>query len=385
MRGTVQKKGNKWYAVLYTGKDELTGKWNRKWFSGFKTKKEAEKFLAEKVSEVAQGRYTEPSKESFGEYLETWLEDKKLQVRPSTWKTYDWLARCYVFPQLGKMEISKIKPAALQKFYHQLQNRDEPLSARTVIQVHLLIKASLDRAVKWGMIPNNPTGAVDPPRYRKKEMEIWTEDEVRKFLEAAESHRLFGAFHLAVSTGMRMGEILGLRWSDIDFTKRSLSISQALAIGEKGYVLQEPKTKSGKRSIALSQSSLIVLEKHKRKQAAEKLRAGSMYRDHGLVFASTVGTPINSRNFARVYYTLRKKADVTPINFHSIRHTHASLMLKQGVHPKVVSERLGHSNISITLDTYSHVIPGLQQAAIDHFDDVLFGSQTVDKKAMVEE
>ncbi|RNB79034.1 site-specific integrase [Brevibacillus panacihumi] len=385
MRGTVQKKGNKWYAVLYTGKDELTGKWNRKWFSGFKTKKEAEKFLAEKVSEVAQGRYTEPSKETFGEYLETWLEDKKLQVRPSTWKTYDWLARCYVIPQLGKMEISKIKPAALQKFYHQLQNRDEPLSARTVIQVHLLIKASLDRAVKWGMIPNNPTGAVDPPRYRKKEMEIWTEDEVRKFLEAAESHRLFGAFHLAVSTGMRMGEILGLRWSDIDFTKRSLSISQALAIGEKGYVLQEPKTKSGKRSIALSQSSMIVLEKHKRKQAAEKLRAGSIYRDQGLVFASTVGTPINSRNFARVYYNLRKKADVTPINFHSIRHTHASLMLKQGVHPKVVSERLGHSNISITLDTYSHVIPGLQQAAIDHFDDVLFGSQTVDKKAMVEE
>lgn len=141
------------------------------------------------------------------------------------------------------MEISKIKPAAIQKFYHQLQNRDEPLSARTVIQVHLLIKASLDRAVKWGMIPNNPTGAVNPPRYRKKEMEIWTEDEVRKFLEAAESHRLFGAFHLAVSTGMRMGEILGLRWSDIDFTKRSLSISQALAIGEKGYVLQEPKNK----------------------------------------------------------------------------------------------------------------------------------------------
>lgn len=385
MRGTVQKKGNKWYAVLYTGKDELTGKWQRKWFSGFKTKKEAEKFLAEKVSEVAQGRYTEPSKELFADYLQTWLEDKKMQVRPSTWKTYDWIARCYVIPHLGKMELSKIKPAVLQKFYHQLQNRQEPLGARTVIQVHLLVKASLDRAVKWGLLPNNPANAVDAPRYRKKEMEVWSEDEVRRFLKVAEQHRLYGAFHLAVTSGMRMGEILGLRWTDIDFNKRTLSVSQALSKAEKGYMMQEPKTKSGKRNIALSQSSMAILEQHKRKQAAEKLRAGSMYQDNGLVFASSVGTPIGARNFTRVYHTLRKKADVTQINFHSIRHTHATLMLKQGVHPKIVSERLGHANISITLDTYSHVIPGLQQAAIDHFDDALFGAKPVDKKAMVEE
>jgi integrase len=385
MRGTVQKKGNKWYAVLYTGKDELTGKWQRKWFSGFRTKKEAEKFLAEKVAEITQGKYTEPSKELYADYLNTWLEDKKMQVRPSTWRTYDWLARCYVIPNLGKLELSKIKPPTLQRFYHQLQNREEPLSARSVIQVHLLIKQSLDRAVKWGMIPNNPAAAVDPPRYRKKEMEVWSEDEVRRFLEVAESHRLFAAFHLAVTTGMRRGEILGLRWIDIDFEKRTLSISQALAETANGIVLQEPKTSSGKRSIALSQSTIDVLMKHKRSQAAEKLRAGTMYRDHGLVFASTVGTPISPRNFTRVWYTLREKAGVKPINFHSIRHTHATLMLKQGIHPKIVSERLGHSNISITLDTYSHVIPGLQQAAIDRFDDALFGTKSVDKKAMVEE
>ncbi len=216
-------------------------------------------------------------------------------------------------------------------------------------------------------------------------MEVWTEDEVRRFLYAAESHRIYGAFHLAVTIGMRMGEILGFRWSDIDFTKRTLSVSQALSKAEKGYMMQEPKTKSGKRNIALSLSSLVILERHKRVQAAEKLRAGSMYQDQGLVFASGVGTPLGARNFTRVYHSLRKKAGVTQINFHSIRHTHATLMLKQGVHPKIVSERLGYANISITLNTYSHVIPGLQQAAVDNFDDALFGSKPVDKKAMVEE
>lgn len=158
-----------------------------------------------------------------------------------------------------------------------------------MIQVHLLIKASLDRAVKWGLLSNNPADAVNAPRYRKKEMEVWTE---RRFLEVAENHRIYGAFHLAVTIGMRMGEILGFRWSDIDFTKRTLSVSQALSKAEKGYMMQEPKTKSGKRNIALSLSSLVILERHKRVQAAEKLRAGSMYQDQGLAFASGVGTPL---------------------------------------------------------------------------------------------
>ena len=382
MKGHVRKRGDKWCFVVELPRDEITGKRRQKWFSGFNTKKEAEKALTQKLHELNTGSFVEPNKVTFLEHFESWLLDKKAQVRESTWRTYDWIARCHIIPTIGKLELTKIKPATLQKLYQQLQHRDEPLSARSIIQVHLLIKQCLDRALKWGMIPNNPANAVDPPRYRKKEMLVWNVEEIGRFLSAAESHRLYALFYLAITTGMRKGELLGLRWTDIDFENKTIHVSQALAAVSKGYKLQEPKTASGRRMISLSENDMTVLSQHKRKQAAEKLRVGEHYHDHGLVFASLVGTPISPRNVDRIWYELRKKADVPPITFHGLRHTHATLLLKQGVHPKIVSERLGHSNIGITLDTYSHVLPGLQEAAASQFSEVISRSVQVHKNVL---
>lgn len=374
MKGHVRKRGNKWSFVIDIGRDESTGKRRQKRFSGYNTKKEAEKALAQKINELNTGQFVDAAKETIDEYLSAWLEDKKTQVRPGTWKSYRWLVN-RVVEHIGKIKLADLKPQHLQKLYNQLQTGEKPLSARSVLHAHLIIQEALDRAIKWGMVHRNVAEAVDAPRPKKVEMCVWDAKEVRKFLEVAKEDRYYIAFLLAITTGMRKGEILGLRWKDIDFEKNTLSVRQTFARAEKGHDFQEPKSSSGLRSIALPPGTMEALRLHKVQQAKEKLKAGSLYQDMGMVVATSHGTPVLSRNLDRTWFRLMEKAGVSRIRFHDLRHTHATLMLKNGVHPKIVSERLGHSNISITLDTYSHVLPGLQEAAARQFDESLFGTQ----------
>ncbi|MEK3744757.1 site-specific integrase [Brevibacillus sp. FSL K6-0770] len=370
MKGHVRKRGSKWCFVLDLGKDETTGKRQQKWFSGFATKKEAEKAMAEKITEINQGTYIEPSKEMFSSFLTSWLDNKRMSVRSSTYRNYEWLVNIHILPHLGKYELSKLNPMHIEAFYRMLKRDDSPLSDEVITKIHTIINAVLTRAHERGFVAKNVAKLVDKPRFSKKKMEVWSEKEVLQFLDVAREDRLYIAFFLAITTGMRRGEILGLRWKDIDFENGEISVQQTLS--NKGDELQEPKTKSAQRSIALPEQTVAELKKHKRRIAQEKLMARSVYQDNDLVVCTSVGTKVLPRNLIRTYYRLLKKADVPKIRFHDLRHSHATLLLKKGVHPKIAQERLGHANIRITLDTYSHVLPNMQSEAAKQFGDSLF-------------
>jgi len=373
MRGHVRKRGNKWCFVIDVGRDE-NGKRKQKWFSGYATKKEAEKAMAAKLQEIVSGVYVAENNDTVETYLRNWLEDKRSQVRPSTYRGYEWLVRVHIIPHLGGIELSDLRPQHLQALYRKLQSLDKPLSNRTILHIHLLLHEALDRAVKWGMVARNVADAVDPPRPEVRRSIVWTPEDVWAFLSANEEAeaRYYAAFVLAVMTGMRKGEILGLRWSEIDWDSAVVRINQTLTWTKQGPILQEPKTDRSRRSVALSPETIVALRRHHALQAQERLLYGTEYKDHDLVFARPNGEPLHPRTLDNAWYRALKRANVPRIRFHDLRHTHASLLLAQGVHPKIVSERLGHSTINITLDTYSHVLPGLQKQVADRFDEVIF-------------
>lgn len=374
MRGHVRKRGTKWCFVLDIGRD-VNGKRIQKWFSGFKTKRDAERAMTEKMQELNTGTFVEPSHEDFATYIQRWLEDKKSQVRPSTLRSYDWLVRCHVVPNIGHIRVSDLRPQHLQTMYRTLSEGESPLSTRSIQQLHTVIHESLKRAVKWSIVARNVADAVDPPRVERRQSSIWTPEQALQFLEVSKKEeRYWIGFVLAIMTGMRKGEILGLRWSDIDWDHGFVQIRQTLSWSQGKPAFQEPKTERSRRSVAMSPETMTALRRHKRIQAQERLIFDSEYQDNDLVIARADGRPQNPRTFDDAWYRALELSDLPRIRFHDLRHTHASLLLQQGVHPKIVSERLGHATINITLDTYSHVLPGLQKEVADRFDDVIFKS-----------
>lgn len=262
----------------------------------------------------------------------------------------------------------------IQKFYSNKIN--EGLSAEYVRYMHSILRSSLNQAVKWKMISSNPASLADPPKLTHKEKGTWTIQEANQFLSHTfQDDLLHVAYLLAIYTGMRQGEILGLRWKDCDLEKGQISICQTLSRTSKGLVFQEPKTKSSRRVIAITDEIVSALKKHKARQNRNKLLLGEAYEDHNLVVCTSKGTPIIPSNFRRHFIRMIKESGVPKIRFHDMRHTHATIMLQLGEHPKVVSERLGHSRTSVTLDTYSHVIPNIQADAAKKFSNALKATQ----------
>lgn len=373
MKGHVRKRGNKWCFVVDIGRDEVTGKRTQKWFHGYEKEKDAERAMIDKIKELNDGTYIEETDETFGDFMENWLTNKKNQVRPGTWKSYSWLIKTHLIPHLGKVKVIQLKPRHLNDLYNKkLLN---VISANSIKKLHGLIKDALDEGIGFGDISKNVANAVTPPRVKKVKFEVWTEDQLKQFLDEAKKNRFYVAFELAASTGMRIGEILGLRWKDVDLDGHKLSVRQAYTKGHSGYEFHEPKTASGERSIALFSDTVDLLREYKDKQDAEKEEHKAFYNDHGLVIQTHIGTPVSPRNLSREYYKILKKLDIPQIRFHDLRHTHATLLLKHGIHAKIVQERLGHSSITITLDTYSHVLPGLQEAALKSLGGSIIGPE----------
>ena len=248
-------------------------------------------------------------------------------------------------------------------------------SPKTIRHVHNVLSSALKQAVKWKMLMQNPCDICELPRMEKTEMMYFTPEETAKFLETAKDDKFYTAFLLAIETGMRPEEYLGLKWKDIDFENKVLSVRRALVVRKGGgFIFTEPKTKKSRRSIPLSNSLINALKSNRRKQLEERLKLGADYENLDLVFASEIGTPLLHGNLLRRHFKpIRDKANLPKIRLYDLRHTMATLLLFAGENPKVVSERLGHASIVLTLDTYSHVLPSMQKEATDKIEKLMLG------------
>jgi integrase len=369
MRGHIVKRGkNSYTVVLNMGKDPVTGKRKQQWVSVKGNKKDAEKRLSEMLHQIDTGSFMRPGKTTVADFLERWLEDYRRNLSPRSYERYGSVLRTYLIPDLGSMVLTQLKPEHLQRLYTIMQNNN--LSAGTVAYVHNVIHVALKTAMQWGLIVRNPADAVTTPRVRRNEMQTWDEQEISQFLETAKSTPYYALFYMALFTGMRRSEILALRWSDVDLVTGQVSVGRSLHhLNDGTLIFSETKSARSRRTIALPPSATLVLKQHQEKQRLDCLILNKPRTNDDLVFGTLEGKPRLPDTVTMAWRSVATQAGVKVIRLHDARHTHASIMLKQGIHPKIVQERLGHSSIRMTLDIYSHVTPGLQEAAAVRFDD----------------
>ncbi len=370
MRGCISKRKNGTYAyTIEMGRHPETGKRRQKMKAGFVSRKEAETALADALSELGRGSYLEPTKKTVQEYFTEFLAAKRSRLRPGTVKTYKWLINYHVIPKLGQIPLAKLTPQHLVALYDKLRVENN-LSPQTVNHVHKVIHDGLATAMRHELIHRNVAALVQPPKVPKTKMNVWTDAQLVQFLDYAKPYRYYMIILLAATCGLRRGEAIALRWEDVDLKAGTITINQSYTRGERGHIFQEPKTKAGIRTIALPQITIDALKRQKVLLAQDKLAAGPKYTDHGLVSQTKVGCPVNPYYFEVRWLDLLRKSGLPKIRFHDLRHTHASLLLKQNVHPKIVSERLGHSSVGITLDRYSHTY-GVDYIAANEIDVLL--------------
>ena len=341
-------------------------------------KKDAEKRLSELLHQIDNGTFIIPGKITLAEYLERWLRDYvKPNLAPRTAEGYESIVRCHLVPALGSISLTQLKPEHLQRYYSEKLSGGRydgrgDLSRTTVSHHHTCLHRALKMALQWGLISHNPADAITAPRPQRSEIHTMNEDDLSTFLEADEKTPYHVLFYTALFTGMRRGELLALRWCDVDLLLCQVYVIRSLHYLRTGeIVFRAPKTAKGRRMVSLSPSAAKLLQEHKDKQAAQHTMLGIPVKDDDLVFSDFAGKPLLPDTVSHAWVKLVKRTGLDGIRFHDARHSHASLMLKQGVHPKVVQERLGHATISTTLDLYSHVTPGLQEAAAAGFDKMV--------------
>jgi integrase len=378
MKGHIRERGkNSWAIILDVGRDPETGKRQQKWHTVHGAKRDAQREMARLLTELASGSYIEPSKFLLRHYLGRWLSDyAKHNISAKTFERYSEIIRCHLVPALGHHAIAALKPLHIQNSYSKAlesgrRRNHSGLSARTVLHHHRILRQALQQAVRWQLLARNPADAVEPPRPVRKEMRALDEDETARLLEAASRGRLHLPILLAVTTGLRRGEILALRWRDIDLESGTLAVRQSLEETKSGLFFKEPKTQKSRRVIALPELAIDALKRHRVEQAKFRLMLGPAYQVNDLVCCQADGQPFKPRNITNSFWELANRILMRGLRFHDLRHSHATLLLKRGVLPKVVSERLGHSTIGITLDVYSHVMPGMQEEAARKVDAAL--------------
>lgn len=379
-----KRKDGRWCASYVIGR-RPDGRLKRGYIYG-KTRAEVAAELTKVLAKKIDGLPVDASKQTVGEFLDAWLEDvAKPTVRPRTYDCYSDIVERHIKPALGGVRLSKLSPQHLQKLYREKQ---EAGLTHTVRLCHAVLHRAFGQAAKWGLIVRNPADLVDPPKVPKKEFTPLSPEEAQRFLVAAEGDRFYALYVLAITCGLRQGELLGLKWEDIDLERGTLQVRRQLqwvrAEGEERmgrkrvepkWVLTEPKSAKSRRVVTLPAVAVAALKKHKVRQMEERLRLGEVWQDLGFVFTTPIGTPQDASNLLKhSFYPLLEKAGVPRIRFHDLRHTCATVLLAQGVHPKLVQEQLGHSQISLTLDTYSHVMPDMKREVAAKMD-ALFGAK----------
>lgn len=338
--------------------------------TGYQTKKEAEAELAKVLAALASGSHIEPSKTLLADFLRgEWLPAIRPTIRPTTFSSYLVHVERHIIPRLGSLQLQQITAAQVNLLYARLlsepDERGRRLSPSTVRRVHATLHRALKDAVRWSRIPRNPADGADPPRAVgfDREMKVWSADELRTFLAAEREGALYPLWLTLGTTGMRRGEALGLAWEDVDLEAGRLSIRKTRIMNGYETLLSTPKTKKGRRLLALDAATTGALAALRERQMKDSLRRGEPWDETRPVFRTDEGVPYHPERVSKLFAQAAKRAGLPRIRLHDLRHTYATLALVSGIHPKVVSERLGHANIGITLDCYSHCLPTLAEEA----------------------
>ena len=368
----------RWYVVVDIGRT-ASGRRRQKWHGGFRTRKEAEAARARIVHEINGGTYIEPSKVTFDQWIETWLPTIKTQVKPSTFDSYRRNLELHVLPRLGRQPLGNITGANLTALYGELLESGKRtgggLSPKTVRYVHTIVHKALEDAVDSDLVAANAATRAKPPKPRStssSELRFWRPEELRRFLELVEGHRLEAAWHVAAMTGMRRGEVLGLRWKDIDLDGNRLSVRQAVVAVAYDVLTSTPKSHQA-RVIDLDEATVGQLRVHHAGRDGAQVAGSDGSSENDLVFCREDGSPIHPHTFSQAFERLVAKSDLPRIRLHDLRHTHASIALQAGVPVKVISERLGHESPAFTLKQYAHVIPGMQAEAAAVISNAVLG------------
>jgi integrase len=323
---------------------------------------------------VTPNTLTSDEELSVGDYLRQWLAHVAGRVRPKTLDGYRGLIRLYASPGLGALRLIEVGPLEVQGLYSELLGRG--LSAGTVVNLHLVLTQALGQAERWGLIARNPVASAQPPRPRRPEPTIVDPQMAERLLAASAGTRFQLPVAVAISTGMRRGEILALRWSDLDADLTVARVHRTLQTAGGALQFVEPKTRRSRRAVELPTFVRPYLERERADQLMR--RYSQSWADHDLVITRRDGRPVNPDTLSSGWYRFCRKEGLSHVRFHDLRHAHATLMLLQGVHPKIVSERLGHASVGITLDTYSHVLPSMQSEAVRAFDELFDSPSTAE-------
>jgi len=391
MKGHItQRSKGSWSIVIDAGKDPETGKRRQQWHTVKGTKRNAQRILHEILVTMEKGTYVKPNRLTLGDWLEQWLDSYVvMHTSLRTQESYNSIINRHILPSLGSIPLNQLQPQHIQSYYAQAlssgrTDKKGGLSARSVLYHHRILSEVLSHAVKMGIVIRNVAELVDPPRVERVKMSTLTPDEVSIFLDSAKDTSYYVFFATLICTGLRRGELLALKWRNVDIDAGLLAVVEtAYKLGNGEYVIKEPKTPHSRRNVSLPPSLMGLLREYKADQELLRIQLGINLNNDDFVFIRPDGNPLNPNAVTLAFKRIIRKAGLKHIRLHDLRHTHATLMLKAGIHPKIVSERLGHSNIGITLDTYSHVLPGLQEAAAERFDKILdessFGDSNVSK------
>jgi integrase len=322
------------------------------------------------LREQQQGLLLSGPQQTVEQFLAPWLEGRKGAIRIRTYERYEELVRLHILPVLGHHPLQKLTPQHIQAFYTKKLN--EGLSPTTVNVLHALLHKALDDAVRLGTVARNPSDAASAPARAHYEIQPFSMEQAQQFLAAAQRHSMEALFVLAITTGMRRGEILALKWQDIQFEHSMLQVRRIFTRqpGSR-YIEAQPKTEKSRRSILLAAIVIALLKQHRTRQLEARLKAGSEWQERDLVFCTSLGTPLNPNKVVDRFKTLLKKGGLPAIRFHDLRHSAATILLSMEVHPKVVQELLGHNQISMTMDIYSHVLPTMQKDAVSKLNKAL--------------
>ena len=372
MKGHIRERSPGRWAIVLESRDSETGQRKRKWYSFVGTKREAQVECARLISEITGGTHVEPTRLTIAAFLDRWLEHMRGQVSPRSHERYAELCRKNLVPLLGGLPLSKLQPANISQAYAKAltsgrRDGQGGLSPRTVTHIHRVLREALQQALRWQLLARNPADAVKPPKVERGKMHTYDIGQTATLLTKLRGNRMFIPTVLAVLCGLRRGEISAVRWGQVDFDAGHISVEQSAEQTKQGVRYKPPK--SGRaRTVAMSGTVATELRAHRITQAEELLRLGVRLSDESFVVAQADGTPLQPNTLTHNWAIECAKTGLPRIRYHDLRHAHATHLLSSGVHPKVASERLGHAKVGITLDLYSHVLPGMQADAAAKVD-----------------